>query len=1085
MSTVPTVATPDKASEVRENGALSLTLFGPMQVEVHGQPLPRLRSRRALWLLALLALRSRRVVEREWLSGTLWPDVSQSQALANLRPLISELRQALGAAADRLQSPDRHTLLLDLTVSEVDTSLFDAEIATNTPASLERAVALYRGPLLEGCTEEWVGQERLHREQSCLQALQKLGDTALAAGDNASAIRHYQRAVSLDPLWEAARRGWMEALAKGGDRNTALQVYREFIVLLKRDPRATPDAQTTALYQRLRTEARHRSFTLTPPAEPTAPPVDGYLPYPLTELVGREDERLEVVGRLQRSRLVTLTGLGGIGKTRLAIETGRELTAEYSDGVWFVALESLSDSSLIAGQIASTLGIREQTGASMLGTLTKQLRHKRLLLILDNCEHLLAGCAQVAGHLLRECATLRILATSREALGITGETAWAVPPLAVPNPSHLPPGRTTLLRVLTGYESVQLFVERAQAVQKEFTLNADNALTIAQICFQLEGFPLATELAAARVKALSVEHIATRLDDHLTLLTGGSRMALSRQQTLRATLDWSYALLRVSEQILLQRLSVFSGGWTLQAAEQVCAEDGIETEQVLDLLTSLVDKSLVLFEVKPECPEGRYRLLEMVRQYAAERLRAGDRENTIRARHRDFYLARVEEAFHQLEKWLPFLETEHNNLRAALAWCAANPEEADAHLRLAAGLGGFWFLRSYLTEGKQHLERALAHPNAQEPTLNRAKALQRAGALSNALGDVETSLAQCEESLRIHRHLNNKPGIASSLNGLGNSAAIQGAFQKAQSLYQESLTIFRELESLPGVAWSLNCMGRVTYLLGDLAYAHILCAESLQIRRELGGQESIAASLHSLACINRLRGDYALAQEQFEESRQLCQTLEDKKGIAVSLSSLGSLAFLQSDDARAQSLYEESLHLFEELGSKDNIAWCLQGLGNIALEQNDFVRAKTHYDTGLRLLEELKETRGIAWLRHSLGHLQAVQDAPANALALYQQSLSLFHQIQDKEGIIDNLFEIATLWHTQNLTLSAVRLWAATHTHRSALPFPLPPRTALAYEQHLAAARQSLGEEAFTAAWVDGCVLTWEEAIGMAQEQAL
>src|SRR5579871_3480484 len=594
--------------------AFAITLFGPLQVRVQGQLLPPLRSRKPLWLLALLTLRSNRPVLREWLAGTLWPEVDQSQAFANLRPVLSELRRALAAESNRLQSPDYHTLMLDLTGAEVDLLRFDAAIAGGTLPDLEQAVGLYGGPLLEGCNEEWVLQERAAREQNCLQALQKLGEACVAGGDYDAAAVYYRQIVRIDAWQEAARRGWMEALAKKGDLNAALQVYREFVAFLKEDPRAVPDEQTRALYQRLRSEASQRVGThAVVPAEVVATPmVKGYLPHPITELVGREDERIEVALQLRHSRLVTLTGMGGIGKTRLAREVASEVVGEYADGVWLVALEALSEGRLVIQQIASVLGLREERGRTPLQSVTEHLRTRRLLFVLDNCEHVLEASAQVVAHLLQECGELRVLATSREALGITGELVWPVSALTIPDPAHLPQSRSTLLRVLIGYETVQLFVERAQAVQKTFLLTGSNARIVAEVCFRLEGIPLALELAAARIKAMTVEQIAARLNKELDLLTGGNRAAQSRQQTLRATLDWSYALLSRPEQMLLQRVSVFAGGWTREAAETVCGGDAIEAHEVPDLLTALVDKSLVTYEKGEQEGEGRYRLLEKI-----------------------------------------------------------------------------------------------------------------------------------------------------------------------------------------------------------------------------------------------------------------------------------------------------------------------------------------------------------------------------------------------------------------------------------------------------------------------------------------
>jgi predicted ATPase/DNA-binding SARP family transcriptional activator len=829
---------------------LTLTLFGPMQAKMQGQPLPSMRSRKGLWLLALLTLRRDRPMERERLAGTLWPDSDRTLAFTNLRKTMSELRNSLGDQSGRLQAPDRNGLWLDLVGADVDVLQFDAAIKSGKLTDLEQAVALYSGPLLEGCTEEWVFEERNVREHHCLQALQQLGDAALTGEDYDAASRFYRRAVQMDPWQEAARRGWMEALSKRGDANAALQVYREFVEVLRNDPTATPDEQTRALYQRLRAEARHRADThaavakaavkkapATKAADPV-PSVNGYLPHPLTDLVGREDERLEVAQCLRRSRLVTLTGVGGIGKTRLAREVVGEVVREYADGVWLASLEALSEGRLVILQLASVLGLREERGRSPLQSVTDHLRRKRLLLVLDNCEHLLEASAQVVSHLLQECGEVRILATSREALRITGETVWSVPALDVPDAQRLLQRESNLAQALMGYKSVQLFVKRAQAVQASFALSDGNTWLVALACRQLEGIPLAIELAAARVRTLNIEQITSRLEDYLGLLTGERRPEQLRQQTLRATLDWSYDLLTEPERSLLRRLSVFAGGWTLEASEQVCSTEGVQvfrhsgvqeqtqrqsgspntrtpehlnTDEVLDLLSSLADKSLVLFE-KGEAGGGRYRLLEMVRQYAAEGLQASGEAERIKARHRDWFLAFAEATEPQLkgaepETWLRRVETEHDNLRAALAWSETDVEGAEAGLRLAGALNRFWNIRGDINEGRASLERALKRAGAQEAIVARAKALNAAGELAHIQGDYASARALNEESLAIYRALGNKRGIAQSLNSLGMLTGQQGNYASACALYEESLTICRELGDKGGIAYSLDNLG--------------------------------------------------------------------------------------------------------------------------------------------------------------------------------------------------------------------------------------------------------------------------------------
>ena len=917
---------------------LTVTLFGPMQASVEGRPLPHLRSRKSLWLLALLILRQSRPVEREWMAGTLWPDADTEQSLTSLRTVLSELRKALGSEGGRLTSPSRHTLALDLSGAEVDLLAFDAAIKNGKQSSLEQAVALYRGPLLEGCAEEWVGQERGAREQDCLKALQTLADSALATGEHGTAYGYYRRAISLDPWAEAARRGLMEALARGGDTNAALQVYREFSELLRDDPKAVPDAQTAALYTRLRAEARRNAAappTAIPPPEHTVPSVAGYLPHPLTDIVGREDERLEVAARLRRSRLVTLTGPGGIGKTRLAVEVAAEAAqdgATYADGIWLVALESLAEGRLVERQIASTLNLMEEPCQNILESLTGHLRAKRLLLVLDNCEHLLETSARVAWHLLRECAGIRILATSREALGITGEVAWAVPALAVPEIEHLPTGRSTLVRVLSSYESVQLFVERAQAIQKTFALTGDNALAVARICARLGGLPLAIELAAARVKAMTVEQIAVRLDDHLSLLAGGSRVSLPRQQTLRATLDWSYALLSEPERLLLSRLSAFAGGWTLEAAEGVCGGDGLIDGQVLDLLTALVEKSLVQYERREENNAGRFRLLEVVQQYAKARLESSGAADMLREKHRDWFLELAKRAEPELRgpnqhAWLQRLETDHDNFRAALAWSGTDAEGVGNALRMAHALWWFWNVRGHSNEGRQHLIRVLNREEAQERSVERAKALNAAGALSCIQEDRVAGRAFFEESLEIFREHEDWDSAASALGNLGNIALEQGDYALARARFEESLDIFRQIGNRRYMAASLGNIGRVAYLQSDGQTALARQEEALGIFRELQDQHGTALTLHDLGCAAYLLCDYALAGASHDEALCIFRELKDERWIALSLTGLGSIARMLGNPASAEAMFRESLTISRSIRFEEGIADNLRGLG--------------------------------------------------------------------------------------------------------------------------------------------------------------
>jgi len=1029
---------------------LVLKLFGPIQVSVDGNPLPPLRSRKALWLLALLAIRHGRPVERELLAGILWPDVDQDRAFANLRTVLSELRRALGSQGERLQSPNRQTLALDLSGAEVDVVIFDAAISSQRPAALAKAVALYTGGLLEGCVEEWAPQERNAREQECLRALQTLADAAFAAGDNGGAAGYWQRALGIAPMWEAALRGLMEALDRAGDRNAALQVYRDFIDLIRSDLKAVPDEKTTALYTRLRSDARqHAALPSVDPvagAGTAAPTVFGSLPCPLTGLIGREDERQEVASRLRRSRLVTLTGPGGIGKTRLAIQVANDVVKDYSDGVWLIALDSLADGDRLAAHLATALDLKGDVGRTTLEALTDHLRSKRLLLVLDNCEHILGSSAQVAGHLLKECAGVRILATSREALGIGGEAVWAVPALAVPAPEHLPKGRATLHRVLMGYEGVQLFVERAQAVQRTFTLSGGDALMVARVCARLEGIPLAIELAAARARVMTVEQIADRLDDRLRLLIGGSRTSLPRQQTLRGALDWSYDLLGETERTLLARLSVFSGGSDLDAAEQVCSGGEIEPSQVRSLLASLVDKSLVVFDERET--KERYRLLETVRQYAGERLKTTGEADALSIRHRDYFVSLIETAEPHLagatpQEWKSRLESEYGNFLAAVSRCAADGGSGEHHLRLVGSFWRYWHHRGEYTEGRHYLEQALARAETQLPIAARAKVLTGAGGLAYRQNEIAYALGRYQEALAIRQELGDELGTAELINNMAGVAFMQGDYPRSQDLYNQSLVIYRKFGRLIGIAQALNELGVIAFTLGDLETAIPLTEESLSFRREIGDVRGIAWALFSLGNMAISTNDFSGAQPYLEESLSLFRQAGEKRGAAWSLIKLADLMRAVDDNETALELLEDCVGVFRELGDRGGTSWALSGLGAV---------------------------------QSSLGKYEAARKT-------LEESLPLFLYVGDKEGIASALWPLAAVLLVLGEPEKGARLSGAAEAHHEAMGAEVPEPEMEKHTRWAGPARALLGDAAFDAAWQEGRAMTWEQAVAYALEE--
>jgi predicted ATPase/class 3 adenylate cyclase len=644
------------------------------------------------------------------------------------------------------------------------------------------------------------------------------------------------------------------------------------------------------------------------------------LPRQLTSFIGREKEVAEVKRLLSTAYLVTLTGSGGAGKTRLALQVAAEVVEDYPDGVWVAEFAPIADPTLVPKTVASSLSVPEQPGREMIDTLIDALRSKTLLLVLDNCEHLLAACADLSAGILRACPQVRILATSREGLGVPGETLWRVPSLSLPDARRLPPSEDLVL-----YEALRLFVDRAVAATPEFTVTSQNAAAVAQVCQRLDGIPLAIELAAARVKVLAVEQIAVRLDDRFRLLTGGSRIVLPRQQTLGAAIDWSYNLLSESERVILRRLAVFAGGWTLEAAEAICAGGGVEVDQVLDLLTSLVDKSLVLAETHHG--EARYRLLETLRQYGWDRLFAIQEATEIQKRHRTWYrdlAERADAGMHGPEEtmWLNRLEVEHDNLRAALGWSTTEEEDAEIRVRLAAALYRFWYYHTHWAEGRKWVETAFAGSRDIKSVI-RVRALYGEGLLVWGQGDYGRAMALYEESLALARELGDQTGIVSALMGRGLVTMGQGDFDAATALFEESLQLSWKLESRWWVAMVLVQMGTAVRHKGDYAKAVALCEESLAMSRTLG----------------------------------------TKRQIAYALRATGHAVRLLVDLERAAGLYRESLALFKETGDKFVATECIEGLALIASAQG-------HYERAARLFgvdEAARETFGITMPRPEAG----------------------------------------------------------------------------------------------------------------------
>jgi predicted ATPase len=757
------------------------------------------------------------------------------------------------------------------------------------------------------------------------------------------------------------------------------------------------------------------------------------LPAQLSQFIGREKELVQIKQCLAKHRLVTLTGSGGIGKTRMAVETARELLAEVPHGAWLAELAPVTDPRLVPQAVAAVWGVREEQGRPLQLTLADYLRQKTLLLVLDNCEHVVDGSSQLAGTLLQRCPGLRILATSREALGVEGEFVMRVPSLS------LPPAGPASRETLGGSEAVRLFVSRAATALPDFELTDANVAAVAQVCRRLDGVALALELAAARVKALRVEQIAARLDDAFHLLTGGSRTGLPHQQTLRATIDWSHALLSDAERACFRRLAVFAAGWTLEAAEAVCAGEGVETFEVLDLLAQLESKSLLVLDRQPG-QEARYHQLETIRQYAWGKLQEAGEEETSRTRHLGTYCRLAQEVepklygAQQLEG-LVELDAEQGNMRAALEWGLARGLEDGA--RLAAALFWYWHLRpAYLADGYLWLRKALAS-GAGRPKPLRALLLARAGGLALELGDDSRTVKYCQESIALFREIGDRAGTAFPLATLGAFVCVEQADSaRGKSLLEESLALYQQA----GNKWGAR------HVLGYLGFEAFI------------------------------RDQLDQARAYFEENLALARELEVPDGIGYALLCLGLLSFFAGDYDRALALFTEGLQFLRAaqywLGCMD----ALFRISYIHLRRGEFEQAKLFAREVLSMVHEMGLQ--VGWRAWFLG--AAVPDVPVKAKAVLLDYLDRAQKSGDRQLIACGLFMLASSAWSLGQLERAVRLYAA------ALPAsgfaPSMPLERTDFDHTYTGTLIQLDETTFQRAWAEGSAMTMEQAVAYVLE---
>lgn len=761
------------------------------------------------------------------------------------------------------------------------------------------------------------------------------------------------------------------------------------------------------------------------------------LPTQLTTFIGRENEIAEVKQELESHRLVTLTGSGGTGKTRLSLQVAAELLEKFDHGVWFVELAPLTDSDLIPQTILSTIGIQEQQGKTPLEVLKEYLHEKQTLIVLDNCEHLVSASADVVNTLLNAAPKLKILASSREALGVKGEMSYPVPSLSLPDIKHLP-----VIEQLSQYEAVRLFIDRALLVAPHFIVDKDNAPHVAQICHRLDGIPLAIELAVARIKMLSVEQISKRLDDRFRLLTGGARTALPRQQTLRALIDWSYDILSDNERLLLRRLSVFAGGWTLEAAEEVCVgQNDILSYDVLDLLTQLINKSLVVVIEHSQSEETRYRMLETIRQYAREKLLEAGGSEVIRQRHLVYFVKLVEQAEPELCRsnqafWLNKLDDELDNLRMALEW--ALTIDTESGLRIAA-LPWRWCDRhGYYREMGEWLSQLLERYSVVD-SLHAQALFCYSGCLIRQ-GRFAEATQIAEQSLQMALTASDKQAEAHSLQLLGAMTVVQGKLEEGILILEQSLDLYRALGYKIGQA---NILSSLAINSNNKERAAAFARESLQINRELGNLSGIADSLATLARLTIWAGDFSSPAAWLEEALSMARQASDQSTEEYVLMTYGVLMYWQGNYPQAHAYYKELIQLSERLGN--------------------------HF-SGL-------------WARVFMAYTLLQQGAIEQARELFVECIQRAYKADWKVNLVFAVEGIASLNVKQGQSERAARLFAWADAMREKIGDFRPPVEQASVEKDLAVIHSKITDIEFARLSAEGRTMTTEQAIALALEE--
>ncbi len=919
---------------------LQIYLFGALRLVAAGAPHAFRGLPKTLPLFAYLLLHRRQPFKRERLAFTFWPDESEDAARSNLRRHLHDLRRALPAL------PAMTPWLL----TEVDTvqwnpaapfwlDVAEFERLSAAPDTLAAAVPLYTGDLLPELYDDWIFFERERLQERFFTILERLTARSEAQGDYKAAIGYAGQILRRDPLREETARRLMALHYRAGDRSAALQEYRR----LERDLRAEldlpPMPETTALYESItRGETLPGSDKRRGEAErPWSPPHN--LPAQVTTFVGREAE-LEAMSDLlcpaagrSPGRLLTLTGAGGSGKTRFSLELATRILKSapdrFADGAWFISLSLISDSSLVIPAIADALGVSETARTSLLSDIKNHLHQKRLLLLLDNFEHVMAA-AGVVGELLAAAPGVSAIVTSRAPLRLYGEHEQPLAPLPMPDPARLP-----TLADLSHSPAIALFVDRARAADPAFRLTPDNAAAVAEICVRLDGLPLAIELAAARARLFAPAAMLGKLQSRLPFLAARARDLPARQTTLRAAIDWSYNLLSEAERRLFTQLSVFVGGFTAAEAEHVA---GTELEpDMMERLLALVDQSMLrLLPATEAGAEPRFRMLTLLREYAGERLAAAGEWDEVHRRHAAHFLALTRQADSDLRgpgqlACLRRLEAEQDNLRAALAWSTERPAP-DVHLglALASTLGWFWYIRGHWSEGNDWLTRTMAMADAPPPL--RAQAMKSQALLLSALNRFDEAIPLFHRSLELFAQHPDLVGQGEALSWLGRAEFRQKRYDAAEAYSTEAASLFRAAGDRFGEALALRNIGDVMRLTGRYDEADRYFQQALIISRSTGEGWALGMILNSIGELTRLLGRYARASELYDEEIGLERTFGNRVQLATALHNQGHTMLRLGDPARSTALFDESLGLYQSMDNRRGVCLCLAGLAGVAAQ---------------------------------------------------------------------------------------------------------------------------------------------------------